>query len=107
MGRYEVSLFEGVTKNAEWRLQAGEGVPHKQLDYQTKRLYDFKVTSLWNQRMAERNGEKNRVPVTIRVPETILKEIDNLVEQEALPISRNHWIVEALVDKLKKNHNGN
>lgn len=57
--------------------------------------------------MAERNEEKSRVPVTIRIPETILKEIDNLVEQEALPISRNHWIVEALVNKLKKNHNGN
>lgn len=57
--------------------------------------------------MAERNGEKSRVPVTIRIPEAILKEIDELVEQEALPISRNHWIVEAIVDKLKKNHNGN
>lgn len=57
--------------------------------------------------MAERNGVRNRVAVTIRVPETILKEIDGLVEQEALPISRNHWIVEALVDKIKKNHNGN
>ncbi|MBB6192792.1 metal-responsive CopG/Arc/MetJ family transcriptional regulator [Sphingobium wenxiniae] len=57
--------------------------------------------------MAERNGDKSRVPVTIRIPEAILKEIDNKVEQEELPISRNHWIVEALVEKLKKNHNGN
>lgn len=57
--------------------------------------------------MAERNGDKSRVPVTIRIPESILKEIDNKVEQEELPISRNHWIVEALVEKLKKNHNGN
>tara|TARA_R110002073_G_scaffold242813_1_gene405004 strand:- start:365 stop:538 length:174 start_codon:yes stop_codon:yes gene_type:complete len=57
--------------------------------------------------MAERNGDKCRVPVTIRIPEAILKEIDDQVEQEELPISRNHWIVEALVEKLKKNHNGN
>lgn len=57
--------------------------------------------------MAERNGDKSRVPVTIRIPESILKEIDNKVEQEELPISRNHWIVEAVVEKLKKNHNGN
>ncbi len=57
--------------------------------------------------MAERNGDKSRVPVTIRIPEAILKEIDNKVEEEELPISRNHWIVEALVEKLKKNHNGN
>jgi predicted DNA binding CopG/RHH family protein len=98
---------EGVTENAEGGCRQGKAFPHKELDYQPKRLYDFKVTSKWNQAMAERNGEKSRIPVTIRVPETILKEIDNLVEQEALPISRNHWIVEALVDKLKKNHNGN
>ena len=57
--------------------------------------------------MADRNGDKGRVPVTIRIPEAILKEIDDKVEQEELPISRNHWIVEALVEKLKKNHNGN
>lgn len=57
--------------------------------------------------MADRNGDKSRVPVTIRIPEVILKEIDDKVEQEELPISRNHWIVEALVEKLKKNHNGN
>tara|TARA_B100000700_G_C14722517_1_gene704419 strand:+ start:307 stop:480 length:174 start_codon:yes stop_codon:yes gene_type:complete len=57
--------------------------------------------------MADRNGDKSRVPVTIRIPEAILKEIDHKVEQEELPISRNHWIVEALVEKLKKNHNGN
>ena len=57
--------------------------------------------------MADRNGDKSRVPVTIRIPEAILKEIDLKVEQEELPISRNHWIVEALVEKLKKNHNGN
>lgn len=57
--------------------------------------------------MADRNGDKSRVPVTIRIPEAILKEIDDKVEQEELPISRNYWIVEALVEKLKKNHNGN
>lgn len=52
--------------------------------------------------MVERNGEKSRVPVTIRIPETILQEIDDHVDREELPISRNHWIVEALVEKLKK-----
>ena len=28
MGRYGVSPFEGVTENADRRLQTGEGVPH-------------------------------------------------------------------------------
>ena len=56
--------------------------------------------------MADRTGEKIRVPVTIRVPEAILQEIDDQVEREELPISRNHWIVEALVEKLKKHQTG-
>lgn len=56
--------------------------------------------------MRERNGEKSRVPVTLRIPETILKEIDELIEHEALPVSRNHWIMESLVEKLKKTQNG-
>lgn len=29
MGRYGVSPLEGVTENADRRLQAGEGVPHQ------------------------------------------------------------------------------
>ena len=56
--------------------------------------------------MTDQSAEKVRVPITIRMPEAILKAIDDQVKKEELPISRNHWIVEALVEKLKKNHNG-
>ena len=47
------------------------------------------------------NGEKERVPVTVRIPGHILEQIDASLGQEELPVSRNHWIVEALVEKLK------
>ena len=48
------------------------------------------------------NGEKDRVPVTVRIPERILDRIDTALEREDIPVSRNHWIIEALVEKLKR-----
>ena len=56
--------------------------------------------------MRNQRNDRDRVPVTIRIPEVILKEIDVCVGSEELPVSRNHWIVEALVEKLKKTKNG-
>lgn len=48
------------------------------------------------------NHEKERVSVTVRIPEHIIKQIDASLIEEDVPISRNHWIIEALVEKLKK-----
>jgi metal-responsive CopG/Arc/MetJ family transcriptional regulator len=53
------------------------------------------------------NGDKDRVLVTVRIPGHILQKIDSRVDQEEVPVSRNHWIVEALMEKLKKNEAGN
>lgn len=52
------------------------------------------------------NGEKERVPVTVRIPGHILEQIDASLGQEELPVSRNHWIVEVLVEKLKGTESG-
>ena len=57
--------------------------------------------------MKTANGEKDRVLVTVRIPGHILQKIDSRVDQEEVPVSRNHWIVEALMEKLKKNEEGN
>lgn len=56
--------------------------------------------------MAE-NANKRRVPVTVRVPRRILEQIDTYLGQEELPVSRNRWIVEAMVEKLRKSEIGN
>ena len=47
-------------------------------------------------------NDKERVSVTVRIPEHILKQIDAFLYQEDVPVSRNHWIIEALVEKLKR-----
>lgn len=52
--------------------------------------------------MKSATNDKERVSVTVRIPEHILKQIDASLDLEAVPVSRNHWIVEALVEKLKR-----
>lgn len=52
--------------------------------------------------MKPASNERERVSVTVRIPEHILKQIDASLDQEDIPISRNHWIIEALVEKLKR-----
>ena len=47
-------------------------------------------------------NDKERVSVTLRIPEHILKQIDASVDREDVPVSRNHWIIEALVEKLRR-----
>ncbi len=47
------------------------------------------------------NG-KDRVAVTIRVPEPLLHLIDRYIEARDVPISRNNWLLEAAVEKLAR-----
>ena len=56
--------------------------------------------------MKSATNDKERVSVTVRIPERILKQIDASVDQEDVPVSRNHWIIEALVEKLRRTDTG-
>lgn len=44
--------------------------------------------------------------MTVRIPEHILKQVDASVDKEDVPVSRNHWIIEALVEKLRRADTG-
>ena len=48
---------------------------------------------------AEKNDEK---PVIQRIPEDILKRVDEAVAARRLKTSRNTWINEAILDRLEK-----
>lgn len=56
--------------------------------------------------MKRANNDKERVPVTVRIPGHILQRIDASLGQEDVPVSRNHWIIEALVEKLRRTDAG-
>ena len=50
-----------------------------------------------------RNGNAwDRVAVTVRVPEPLLRRIDRYIEKMDVLISRNNWLLEAAVEKLDR-----
>jgi hypothetical protein len=47
-----------------------------------------------------------RVPVTVRLPADIVEKIDLDLEHRVVPVSRNNWLLEAAIEKLKTNGSG-
>jgi hypothetical protein len=47
-----------------------------------------------------------RVPVTVRMPEKMVKKIDEELDQRDVPLSRNNWFLEAAIEKLRKGGSG-
>ena len=45
---------------------------------------------------------RDRVAITVRVPEPLLRRIDSYIEKRDVPISRNNWLLEAAVEKLDR-----
>jgi len=46
------------------------------------------------------------VPITVRLPADIVKRIDRDLEHRVVPVSRNNWLLEAAIEKLKGNGSG-
>jgi metal-responsive CopG/Arc/MetJ family transcriptional regulator len=47
-----------------------------------------------------------RVPVTVRIPQSLIDQIDEALDHRDIPQSRNNWLIEAAVEKLKRNSTG-
>ena len=57
------------------------------------------------------NGEpkqttRARVPVTVRLPEKVVQQIDAELDLRDIPLSRNNWLLEAALEKLRRNGMG-
>ncbi len=55
---------------------------------------------------SKRRQAASRVPVTIRLPEDVVAQVDEERERREVPISRNIWLFEAVVEKLRRHDNG-
>ena len=55
---------------------------------------------------ASRRQVAPRVPVTVRLPEDVVKQIDEELNQRDVPVSRNNWFLEAAIEKLRKGTSG-
>ena len=49
----------------------------------------------------EENQEKERI-FNLRVPESLVEQVDTLRKRRTGKISRNTWILEAIEDKIKR-----
>ena len=49
------------------------------------------------------NSAMTRVPVTVRLPENVVQQIDAQLDQRDVPLARNNWLLEAALEKLRKN----
>jgi len=47
-----------------------------------------------------------RVPVTVRLPEGLIKLIDRALNQRDVPLSQNNLFMEAAIEKLRKSESG-
>jgi hypothetical protein len=56
--------------------------------------------------MSRRKQTAQRVPVTIRIPKQVVQEIDLDLERRAVPVSRNNWLLEAAIEKLRRTDSG-
>lgn len=52
--------------------------------------------------MSKRNSAVPRVPLTVRLPETLVSAIDRNLQGRAVPVSRNNWLIEAAIEKLER-----
>jgi len=55
---------------------------------------------------SKRKSPKTRVPVTVRLPKHVINSIDQELGQRDVPLSRNNWLLEAAIEKLRKSGAG-
>jgi hypothetical protein len=42
------------------------------------------------------------VPLTVRLPEDVVERIDEELDGRDVPLSRNNWLLEAAIEKLRR-----
>ncbi len=68
--------------------------------------YDVIMRRKANNGSGKKRGAAARVPLTIRLPEDVIEKIDHDLEQRDVPLSRNNWLLEAAIEKLRKSSSG-
>lgn len=64
--------------------------------------YDVIMSRKATNGTAKKRPTPSRVPLTIRLPEDVIERIDEEIVQRDVPLSRNNWILEAAIEKLRK-----
>ena len=54
----------------------------------------------------KRRAVTPRVPITLRLPEAIVTRIEKDLGHRDVPLSRNNWFLEAVIEKLRRSGAG-
>jgi hypothetical protein len=68
--------------------------------------YDSTMNRRSSNGSSKRRPVLTRVPVTVRLPEDLVKQIDEQLDHRDVPLSRNNWFLEAAIEKLRKSDSG-
>ncbi len=58
------------------------------------------------------NGSSKRRPalartsLTVRLPKEVIERIDRQLDDRVIPLSRNNWLLEAAIEKLRRSEAG-
>ena len=55
---------------------------------------------------ATSSSERKTIPVTLRVPSELLKQVDELLKTRSVPLPRHTWLLEAVHEKLTRSTTG-
>ncbi len=55
---------------------------------------------------AQTESASTRIPLTVRLPRKIVRQIDQDLDGRDVPLSRNNWLLEAALEKLRKGEAG-
>ncbi len=53
-----------------------------------------------------RRSSLPRIPITLRLPKTIVAKIEEDLDHRDVPLSRNNWFLEAVIEKLRRSASG-
>lgn len=55
---------------------------------------------------AKKRSVSPRIAVTVRLPEDLITRIDEDLDHRDVPLSRNNWLLEAAIQKLRSGTSG-
>ena len=55
---------------------------------------------------ANSSSERKTIPVTLRVPSELLKQVDDFLKTRPVPLPRHTWLLEAVHEKLTRSKTG-
>lgn len=54
----------------------------------------------------KRRAPAARLPVTLRLPKSLVARIEQDLDSREIPLSRNSWLLEAVLEKLERSSTG-